>query len=131
MTVEMIPAMRQQTPIDLTEEAIEAAGAQRRDVAIESYEGGEITISIVSKKDRSGSGPGIFHTHGGGMVAGNRMTGMRAVLPWIVANDAVAVTAEYRLAPEFPDPYPVEDGYATLVWMHDQAADLGIDANQC
>ncbi|ABH00457.1 possible lipase (plasmid) [Rhodococcus jostii RHA1] len=35
------------------------------------------------------------------------------------------VTVEYRLAPEFPDPYPVEDSYAALVWIAEHAADLG------
>jgi acetyl esterase/lipase len=61
------------------------------------------------------------------MVAGNRMTGMHVLLPWIVDHDAVAVSVEYRLAPEFPDPHPVEDCYAALLWMAHNAAALGID----
>lgn len=42
----------------------------------------------------------------------------------------MAVTVEYRLAPEFPDPYPVEDCYAGLVWTSDHAEELGIDPTQ-
>jgi acetyl esterase/lipase len=37
------------------------------------------------------------------------------------------VAVGYRLAPEFPDPCPVEDTYAALVWMTQRADDLGID----
>lgn len=126
MTLEMIPMMRQETPIDVNDEALAAAGLTRRDVAIKGFEGAEIGVSVVARADHSALGPGILHTHGGGMIAGNRMTGMHILLPWIVVHDAVAVTVDYRLAPEFPDPYPVEDCYAALVWMAEHAAELGI-----
>lgn len=130
MTIDMIPAMREITPIDVTDEAMAAMGITRRDISIRGFEGGEIGISIIARSDHSGVGPGIFHTHGGGMVAGNRMTGMHVVLPWIVAHDAVAVTVEYRLAPEFSDPYPIEDCYAALIWMADHADELGFDIDR-
>jgi acetyl esterase/lipase len=39
----------------------------------------------------------------------------------------VAVSVEYRLAPEDPHPAPVEDCYAGLRWTADHAAELGID----
>ncbi|MFD6249412.1 alpha/beta hydrolase, partial [Streptomyces roseolus] len=78
-------------------------------------------------RDHTGPGPGIYHIHGGGMIVGDRLLGVVQTLPWIVEHDAVLVTVEYRLAPEFPDPYPVEDCYAGLVWTAEHAADLGID----
>jgi acetyl esterase/lipase len=127
---EMIPAMRQETPVDLDDATLAAAGATRRDLTIKGFEGAEIGVSVVARTDHAGFGPGFFHTHGGGMVAGNRMSGMRILLPWIVAHDAVAVTVDYRLAPEFPDPYPVEDCYAALVWTAAHAAELGVDADR-
>lgn len=43
--------------------------------------------------------------------------------PFDTELDAVFVSVEYRLAPEHPDPAPVEDCYASLVW----AAELGFD----
>jgi len=127
MTLDMVPMMRQATPIDVDNAMLAAAGLARRDLAIEGYEGAEIGVSVIARADHSGIGPGILHTHGGGMVAGNRMTGMHILLPWIVAHDAVVVTVDYRLAPEFPDPYPVEDCHAALVWTAKHAAELGID----
>ncbi len=117
------------TPIDLGDDALAEAGVSRRDLTIPGYGGDEIGVTVLARIDRSGAstGPGIFHTHGGGMIAGERMVGVTQLLPWIVEHDAVAVTVEYRLAPEFPDPYPVEDCYAALLWTAEHAAELGID----
>lgn len=130
MTAEMIPMMRQDMPLVVTDDMLAAAGLTRRDHVIKGYEGADITVSVVARADHSGLGPGIFHTHGGGMVAGNQMSAMHVVLPWIAAHDAVAVSVDYRLAPEFPDPYPVEDCYAALVWTAENAAKIGIDADR-
>jgi triacylglycerol lipase len=70
----------------------------------------------------------ILHLHGGGMIIGDRFTGLPQFLPWITELGAVVVTVEYRLAPEYPDPFPVEDCYAGLVWTADHADELGLDA---
>ena len=40
------------------------------------------------------------------------------------------MTVEYRLAPEHPDPIPVEDCYAGLLWTSQNASELGIDPSR-
>lgn len=71
---------------------------------------------------------GIYTIHGGGMVMGNRTAaGIDTFLPYVAEGLAVVVSVEYRLAPEHPDPAPVEDCYAGLVWTARHAAELGID----
>lgn len=130
LTAAMIPTMRRDTTFDVTDEVLSALNVKRRDVTIESFGGGEIVMSILTRDGHSAPGPGIFHTHGGGMISGTQMTGIQPLLPWIVEHDAVVVSVNYRLAPEFPDPFPVEDCYAGLVWMAKHAAALDIDEHR-
>jgi acetyl esterase/lipase len=37
------------------------------------------------------------------------------------------LAVDYRLAPEHPHPVPVEDAYLGLRWLHEHAAELGVD----
>ncbi|NED09355.1 alpha/beta hydrolase fold domain-containing protein, partial [Streptomyces sp. SID6648] len=99
---EMIPDMRRASPSEVTDEMIEDAGLTRRDVTIPGHLGDDITVSVIARRDHRGFGPGIYHTHGGGMVSGDRFSGLIQVLPWVVEHDAVLVTVDYRLAPEHP-----------------------------
>lgn len=129
LTAEMLPALRGGTlpGLPTPAEILESAQLQSRDVTIAGYEGAEIVVSVIEAKGRTGTGPGIFHTHGGGMIMGDRFTAVEAFAEWIHRYNAVVVTVEYRLAPEFPDPYPVEDCYAGLVWTAENAEQLGIE----
>lgn len=132
LTAEMIPAMRaggipgMPTP----QEQMAELDLESRDVAITGYEGDEIVVSVIQARGRTGTGPGIFHTHGGGMIVGDRFTSALGFADWLHTYNAVMVTVEYRLAPEFPDPYPVEDCYAALQWTVENADDLGVEADR-
>ena len=128
-TPEMIPALRegQMVPGPDPHAVLAERGFTERDVTIAGYGGDEIIVSIIEKAGRSGTGPGFFHTHGGGMIVGDRWGGVTIFLDWAERFNGAIITVEYRLAPEFPDPYPVEDCYAGLVWTAEHAEELGID----
>ncbi|SIR64388.1 alpha/beta hydrolase [Microbacterium sp. RURRCA19A] len=132
LTAEMIPALRAGglPGMPTIAEQLAEAGLESRDVTIPGYEEADIVVSIVQAVGRTGRGPGIFHTHGGGMIIGDRFTGALGFAEWLHRYNAVMVTVEYRLAPEFPDPYPVEDCYAALRWTAAHADDLGIEADR-
>lgn len=132
ITPEMIPVMRQGISAMMggVDERAAERGITRRDVTVPGYLGDEIVLSIFEKEGRTGTGPGIYHTHGGGMILGSQLDGVETFFEAIERHDAVIVTVDYRLAPEFPDPYPVEDCYAGLVWTAAHAAELGIDADR-
>lgn len=102
-------------------------GVVRRDVTIPGHHGGEIMVSVLTREGRSGTGPGVLQIHSGGMIIGDRFSDLPQWLPWVTDFDAVVVTVEYRLAPEHPDPYPVEDCYAALCWTAENVRDFGID----
>lgn len=128
LTRDMIPAFRASFPSsESVKKVLDAASVDREDFTVAGYQGDEIVVSVLKRRGRVGIGPGIYHTHGGGMIAGDRFTGIEHFLPWITELDAVVVAVEYRLAPEFPDPYPVEDCYAGLLWMGENLERLGVD----
>ena len=87
----------------------------------------DISVRIYRPVNATGTLPGIYYIHGGGMILGN-VAGEDANAAMICEQvGAVVVSVEYRLAPENPHPAPAEDCYAGLRWMADNAADLGAD----
>jgi acetyl esterase/lipase len=72
--------------------------------------------------------PAVLDIHGGGFVTGSIDMEHAFCVAAARDLDAVVATVDYRLAPEHPFPAGVEDCYAALTWMHDEAASLGIDA---
>ncbi len=61
------------------------------------------------------------------MMFGNNRTGVEGVLDCAQELGAVVVSVEYRLTPEHPHPAPVEDVYAGLSWVADNAGEIGAD----
>jgi acetyl esterase/lipase len=71
--------------------------------------------------------PAILHTHGGGYVVGSAVSSIRQLQELCVKLDCIAVSVEYRLAPETTFAGSIEDNYAGLKWLHAHAADIGAD----
>jgi acetyl esterase/lipase len=87
----------------------------------------EVMVRIYRPTDRTGTLPGLYWIHGGGMILGNVDQDDLTCKAYAEQLGCVAVSVEYRLAPEHPHPAPVEDCYAGLKWMAEQAGELGID----
>lgn len=91
----------------------------------------ELTLSVLRRKsdgaDEALRGFCIYHIHGGGMITGTRLATLTWPLEAVEQLGVTLVSIEYRLAPEHPDPAPVEDCYAGLVWVRENAAKLGIN----
>lgn len=127
-----IVSVREADVITNTDAVLDEAGLEIEDFAIAGHDGAEVLLSVVRSKtnDRASARPVLYFAHGGGMMLGNRRTGIDALFGWIQRYDAVLITVDYRLAPEFPDPTPIEDSYAGLVWTTEHAAELGIDPSR-
>lgn len=71
--------------------------------------------------------PALLHMHGGGFVLGAPEMSDTANRATALALGITVVSVDYRLAPETAWPGALEDCYAVLTWMHENAAGLGID----
>ncbi|MEV2269451.1 alpha/beta hydrolase [Nonomuraea africana] len=71
--------------------------------------------------------PCLYWIHGGGMVVGSPDADDPFAGHFVKAIGCVVVSVDYRLAPEHPDPAPVEDCFAGLLWTAKNATELGID----
>lgn len=80
--------------------------------------------------EASGPRPAVCHIHGGGYVIGNADMSDAANRAMALQNGCVIASVDYRLAPETRWPGALEDCYAGLCWMADNAGDLGIDRNR-
>src|SRR2546430_1016195 len=70
--------------------------------------------------------PALLWVHGGS-VMGEASQDDLAVSQIVSDVGCVAVSVDYRLAPETPHPGPVEDGYAALRWLSTYALELRVD----
>lgn len=91
---------------------------------------GALLLTTYRRADHTGVGPGLYWIHGGGLISGDRLQGADMLAEWVAEFDLVAVSVEYRLAPEHPFPAAFDDCYAGLQWTSSQAEHLGIDAQR-
>lgn len=87
----------------------------------------DVPVRIHFPTRRNGTAPGLLYIHGGGFVMSDLELFHSTVLRVTDELGVVVVAVEYRLAPEHPYPAPLEDCYAALTWMTENAAELGID----
>jgi acetyl esterase len=90
----------------------------------------DVALYVYNPESSSRSRAAILHIHGGGMIIGSAEMSKMSMPGIALANDVVAVSVEYRLAPEAPFPGPQEDCYAGLAWLVENAEQLGVDPNR-
>jgi acetyl esterase/lipase len=134
LTVERIATLRQPNPSvpPLSDDDMRRGGTFTvEDRAVPGPEGApDISLLICRPSAAQEPTAAIYHTHGGGMIAGDNRTRMPEMLDWAEEFGLTVVSVEYRLAPETPHPGPIEDVYAGLVWTAAHADELGIDPDR-
>ncbi len=89
-----------------------------------------VRVRVYSPLERSGPVPGLLYIHGGGFVIGDIDTEHAGAATVADSLGIVVVSVDYRLAPEHPYPAGIEDCYAALRWMTDEAGKLGVDLDR-
>jgi acetyl esterase/lipase len=126
LTAEGIAAMRTR-PVAVPEVSL-SDDVERTDVLVPGAPGDpDVAIRVHRPKGIDGPLPCIYTIHGGGYVAGSYDGDDLRHDTWCPRLRYVGVSVEYRLAPETPYPGPLDDCYAGLAWVHEHAAELGID----
>lgn len=88
---------------------------------------GEVKLYVLNERPDGAPRPAILHTHGGGFITGSALLEIGGLIDLARELDCVIVSIEYSLAPEAPWSVSMEQNYAGLLWLHHQAAALGVD----
>ncbi|OAP62872.1 hypothetical protein AYL99_02099 [Fonsecaea erecta] len=103
---------------------------EQKEYSITTPAGVTLSVFGFTKKGTSTEktpGPALLHCHGGGMILGSVRMSASAVA-WQTQQTGVSIfSVEYRLAPESQGTNLVEDCYAGLVWLSQNAASLNVD----
>jgi len=92
-------------------------------------DGAQITMRWYVK-DGATPGAAVLFLHGGGYIFGHIDLFDGPVSRYVSASGVPMLSVEYRRAPEHPFPTPLEDAYAALRWLHEHAAELGVDPDR-
>jgi acetyl esterase len=74
--------------------------------------------------------PAIVYYHGGGHVIGSLDTHDFIARNLCAGVDALVASVDYRMGPEHKFPAAVDDCFAALQWVHENAASLGADPSR-
>jgi acetyl esterase len=93
-------------------------------------EGQEIAIKVHVPEAKDGARAAICYFHGGGFLFGSIESFDVVAAGLAEHSGAVVASVQYRRLPENSYRAAQEDCYAALVWLHEHAADLGIDPSR-
>lgn len=120
MDIEVKKGMSDPAPFNVTREEIFAP-----------CEGGpDVRCLLYVPQENKGPQPAYLWLHGGGYVVGCADQEDLRNLKYAQKLNAVICSVDYRMGPEDPIPAPLDDAYAGLAWLHQNADRLNVDADR-
>jgi acetyl esterase len=92
--------------------------------------GGDLLLRIYIPEESRAPLPVMLWIHGGGFVIGSVNSYDGVCRAMCKQSGVIVVSVDYRLAPEYPHPAPVDDCFAALQWVATNAASFGGDATR-
>ena len=89
-----------------------------------------VPVRVHRPRGVEGPLPCVYAIHGGGMILGTYDMDDSTFEAWCQELGVMGVSVEYRLAPEFPFPAPLDDCERGLLWAVEHADELGIDLDR-
>jgi acetyl esterase/lipase len=128
LSMEVLQELRDQRMAPIGLELVADLPVAKTEHTTRLADGHELRLVMYRPVDRAEDTLAVvYHIHGGGMVMGTpEMMEVRNKL--LVDKLGIAVVSvDYRLAPEYAHPIPVEDCYAGLMWLIEHAQELRVD----
>jgi acetyl esterase len=88
---------------------------------------GEIPLRIYTPREAGSPRPVLVWLHGGGHVVGSLDSYDALCRSLALQADCIVVSVDYRLAPEHKFPAGVDDSFAALRWVGNNASTIGGD----
>ncbi len=107
-----------------------ADGVQLQEFTLDADDGAALRCSWYRPAEVDPTGGAVLYLHGGGMICGMGELGVLydgLARLYVAESQVPLLLVDYRTAPEFPHPVPVQDCFAALVWLADHADELGVD----
>ncbi|GKX35768.1 MAG: alpha/beta hydrolase [Rhizobiaceae bacterium MnEN-MB40S] len=92
--------------------------------------GDRLVTVRIDRYEQDGAQPCLVYMHGGAWMQGNPRTHADITMRIAAANRQTVVSIDYALAPENPFPQAVHECRDTVVWLHENADELSIDATR-
>jgi acetyl esterase/lipase len=129
-------AERRRTDASLAAEGLAAVQAAQtcstEDVRVPGPAGcDDVPVRVYRPRRPEPSSAAVFFIHGGGMYLGDLDYEHATAVRICEELGVIVVSTGYRKAPEHPHPAQVDDCYAALSWMADNATSLDIDPDRC
>jgi acetyl esterase len=119
---DMVTALQQQTPVDLSGIEID-----ERELSVD---GRAIRLQVVRPAGAGGTLPVFMFFHGAVWIAGNFENHKRLVRDLVVGSGAVAVFPEYTYVPDAQFPVQIEQAYAAAEWVAAEGAEIDVDGSR-
>jgi acetyl esterase/lipase len=102
-------------------------GIECTDVSIATSDGAEMRLSLYSSAMGDAPGSAVLYLHGGAFIVPLLPIYDGLMRNYTKRTGVPMVLVDYRVAPEYPHPIPLEDCYTALCWLADNATELGVD----
>jgi acetyl esterase/lipase len=97
---------------------------------ISGYKNEVIELAIYEPVDIEKNAPCLIYLHGGAFVLKAATYHKNLVCEYASKTPCKVIFVDYRLAPKYAFPVGVEDCYAALEWVYENAKSLDIDKNK-
>lgn len=102
-------------------------GVREKRMMIPGYQSEPLELIIYEPEAAKDPLPCLSYLHGGAFVLKSAAFHKRLMGEYAKQTPCKVVFVDYRLAPKYPFPIGVEDCYAALNWIHQNAGEIGID----